>query len=184
MQSFASSLEHLGTDYVDSYVLHGPTTRRGLAAADRDVWQAMTELERAGRVRFLGVSNVGLDQLEALCELAGTAPAFVQNRCYASRGWDREIRRFSARHSIRYQAFSLLTANGAALRDPRVVRPARRIGATPEQVVFRFALDVGMLPLTGTSSEKHAVADLGVYDLPPLNDAEIEAIDGLGTPST
>lgn len=183
MQSFASSLEHLGTDYVDSYVLHGPTTRRGLAAVDREVWQAMTALHQAGQARLLGVSNVGLDQLEALCAFAGTAPAFVQNRCYASTGWDRAIRRFCARHSIRYQAFSLLTANGTALRDARVVRVSRRLGATPEQVVFRFALDVGMLPLTGTSSEKHAAQDLGVYDLPPLTDAEIEALDAFGAPS-
>jgi len=183
MQSFASSLEHLGTDYVDSYVLHGPTTRRGLAAEDREVWQAMTELHREGRTRLLGVSNVGLDQLELLCEVAGTAPAFVQNRCYASTGWDREIRRFCRSHAIRYQAFSLLTANGPALRDQRVVRPSRRIGATPEQVVFRFALDVGMLPLTGTSSAKHAAEDLRVYELPPLTDDEIDALDGFGAPS-
>jgi diketogulonate reductase-like aldo/keto reductase len=182
MQSFSSSLEHLRTTYIDSYVLHGPTTRHRLSPEDREVWQAMTELRRSGSVRLLGVSNVGLDQLEALVELDGAPPAFVQNRCYASTGWDREIRRFCSRHGVRYQGFSLLTANREVLKDPGIARIARRVGATPAGVVFRFALDVGMLPLTGTSSLAHGREALAIYDLPPLTDAEIESIERLGRP--
>src|SRR5688572_13626287 len=92
MQSYASSLEHLNTDYLDSFVLHGPSTRRGLAEEDWEVWRAMEELYCTGKVRFLGISNVQIDQLEELCERGAVTPSFVQNRCFASAGWDRELR--------------------------------------------------------------------------------------------
>src|ERR1700722_7597594 len=81
-QSFASSLAHLGTDRVDSYVLHGPSQRNGLGAADWAAWRAMEAIHEAGRVRFLAVSNVGVDQLQQLCREARVLPRFVQNRCY------------------------------------------------------------------------------------------------------
>src|SRR5688500_6764168 len=91
-QSFESSLKHLHTDYLDSYVLHGPHTRRGLIDADWEVWAAMEALLRAGKTRAIGISNVSAEQLTALCARAAVKPAFVQNRCYAVAGWDREVR--------------------------------------------------------------------------------------------
>src|SRR5262245_2146382 len=65
-QSFASSLEHLGTHVIDSYVLHGPTRRSGLTPADWEAWRAMEAIQESGRARLLGVSNVTLEQLERL----------------------------------------------------------------------------------------------------------------------
>jgi diketogulonate reductase-like aldo/keto reductase len=181
-QSFASSLEHLATDYLDSYVLHGPERGDRLTAADREVWHAMSELCRAGKLRLLGVSNVTLAQLAELWEHADVKPVFVQNRCYASTGWDRDVRGFCREHGLHYQGFSLLTANPHVLADAGVRRAAERLGATPSQVVFRFALEVGMITLTGTSSAEHAALDLGVYDLPALTEAERLYIEQLGAP--
>jgi diketogulonate reductase-like aldo/keto reductase len=102
-QSFASSLEHLQVDKVDSYVLHGPSQHYGLAPQDVEVWRAMEEIHAAGKTRFIGVSNVGFGQLDELCGLATTQPAFVQNRCYARTGWDREVRAFCRERGIVYQ---------------------------------------------------------------------------------
>jgi diketogulonate reductase-like aldo/keto reductase len=177
-QSFASSLEHLGTEVIDSYLLHGPSTRSGLAAADWEAWRAMETLHDGGRTRLLGVSNVSLDQLRGLCERARVLPRLVQNRCYASRGWDRDVRGFCAAHGLVYQGFSLLTANRDALTHPELVQIARRHGRTPAQVVFRFALDVGMIPLTGTTDAGHMRQDLDVFDL-RLDATEVERIDHL-----
>src|SRR5262249_17790269 len=56
-QSFASSLEHLGTEVVDSYLLHGPTQQSGLAPPDWEAWRAMEAIHQSGRARLLGVSN-------------------------------------------------------------------------------------------------------------------------------
>ena len=163
-QSFASSLEHLQIDTLDSYVLHGPSQRFGLSPSDLEVWRTMEELHAAGRTRLLGISNVGLDQLEALCARATTPPTFVQNRCFAQTGWDREVRAFCRERSIVYQGFSLLTANLAELRHPAFARLVARVGQTPAQVVFRFALQVGMQPLTGTTDPAHMREDLESYD--------------------
>jgi diketogulonate reductase-like aldo/keto reductase len=179
-QSFASSLEHLGTDVIDSYVLHGPSARAGLTAADWEAWRAMEAIHTSGRARLLGVSNVTLEQLRELCKGARVRPRFVQNRCYAVRGWDRAIREFCNTNSIVYQGFSLLTGNHAVVAHTEVTRIAAKHGRSPAQVVFRFALDVGMLPLTGTTSAEHMRADLDVFDfrLEPAEVALIERIAG------
>jgi diketogulonate reductase-like aldo/keto reductase len=177
-QSFASSLEHLHVETLDSYVLHGPSRRFGLAASDLQVWQAMEELHAAGKTRFLGVSNVGLDQLEELCARATTPPAFVQNRCFARSGWDREVRAFCRERGIVYQGFSLLTANQAELRHPAFEALVARVGRTPAQVVFRFALQVGMQPLTGTTDPGHMREDLQSFEF-ELSAADVRLVEGL-----
>jgi diketogulonate reductase-like aldo/keto reductase len=177
-QSLASSLEHLGTDCVDSYALHGPASGYGWSDADAEVWEAMAKERDAGRTRLLGVSNVSLRHLEEMVEVQAEAPAFVQNRCYARFGWDRDVRRFCNERKIIYQGFSLLTANEEVLRHPVITGLAGRAGATAAQIVFAFARAVGMLPLTGTSSAEHMTQDLASRSLELSPDA-VRAIEGL-----
>ena len=177
-QSFASSLEHLGASIIDSYLLHGPTQRSGLAAADWEAWRAMEALHDSGRARLLGVSNFALEQLQRLCEQARVPPRFVQNRCYASRGWDRAIREFCGARRMVYQGFSLLTANRDALAHPELARVARRHGRTVSQIVFRFALEVGMVALTGTAEAGHMREDLEAFAF-RLTPDEVERIERL-----
>ena len=163
-QSLASSLEHLRMSYIDSFILHGPSVRKGLTAADLDAWKAMESLHEEQQVGYLGVSNVSLEQLQTLCKVARIKPRFAQIRCYATRSWDRDIRDFCAVNDIIYQGFSLLTANRQVLNHADMKSIARRYGKTPAQVVFRFAIEVGMLPLTGTKSAVHMAEDLDVCD--------------------
>jgi diketogulonate reductase-like aldo/keto reductase len=177
-QSMASSLEHLGTNYVDSYVLHGPASGYGWTDVDSEVWEAMMKERDVGRTRFLGISNVSLQHLEQMAAIHPEAPAFVQNRCYARLGWDREVRRFCRERKIRYQGFSLLTANKEVLRHPLVNELAEIVNATPAQVVFSFAHSVGMLPLTGTSDAEHMKQDLASIGL-ALPAEAVEAIESL-----
>jgi diketogulonate reductase-like aldo/keto reductase len=177
-QSMASSLEHLGTDHIDSYLLHGPASGRGWSDADAEVWAAMIKQRDAGRTRLLGVSNVSLRHLEQMAMESVELPRFVQNRCFARLGWDREVRAFCAEHHIVYQAFSLLTANLEVLRHRVVAGIAARVGATTPQVVFRFARAVGMLPLTGTSDVEHMAQDLASRELSLLPD-EVAALESL-----
>ena len=180
-QSMSSSLEHLGTDYVDSFVLHGPSSGYGGDDADAEVWQAMNKERGAGRTRLLGVSNVSLRHLEQMVEVHSEAPAFVQNRCYARLGWDRDVRVFCRERNIVYQGFSLLTANLEVLRHPLIADLARRASATPAQVVFAFARAIGMLPLTGTSNAEHMKQDLASLGLVLSADA-VQAIEALAAP--
>ncbi len=177
-QSFARSLEHLGTERIDSYVLHGPTQRVGLSSADWEAWRAMESLYDSGKTRLLGVSNVSVEQLQVLCQQARVKPHFVQNRCYAVLGWDYHVRQFCAANGLVYQGFSLLTANREVLAFPEVARIAADYGRTAAQIVFRFALDVGMIPLTGTSSSEHMQQDLQVFDF-QLSHDEVALIERL-----
>jgi diketogulonate reductase-like aldo/keto reductase len=159
-QSFESSLTHLGTLYLDSYVLHAPFQRRGLGDADWEVWAAMEKLYQSGKTKMIGISNVAADQLAELCANASHKPMVVQNRCFAALGWDKQVRDICQAEGIIYQGFSLLTANRAVLVDPEIRAIARRLGAGIAQVIFRFAMQIGMLPLTGTTSEQHMKEDL------------------------
>jgi diketogulonate reductase-like aldo/keto reductase len=159
-QSLTRSLEHLGTDYVDSFVLHGPASGHGWSEADTEVWGAMKKERDAGRTRLLGVSNVLLEHLEEMEASGAELPGFVQNRCFARFGWDREVRKFCRQRNIVCQGFSLLTANPEVVQHPRFGDLATKLNATPAQLVFAFARTVGMLPLTGTSSAEHMRQDL------------------------
>lgn len=177
-QSFESSLDHLGVEYVDSYLLHGPSSRVGLTEKDWRVWDKMQELSRSGRTDAIGVSNVTADQLELLVDGADIAPAYVQNRCYARTGWDQRVREICEANGIGYQAFSLLTANTRELRTDEVVHIARGHDRTVPQIIFRFALHVGMIPLTGTTSQQHMQEDLAIDEF-ELDAGEVEAIEGI-----
>ncbi len=178
-QSFDSSLEHLRTDYIDSYVLHGPHSRWGLLEADWEVWAAIEALYHTGRIKVIGVSNVNALQLNELCDKASVKPMVVQNRCYAVLGWDKEVREVCRAHNIIYQGFSLLTANRDVLVDPETWAIAKRLGTGPQQVIFRFALQIGMLPLTGTTNEQHMKEDLQVENL-ELTPQEVLRIEAMG----
>ena len=177
VQSLASSLEHLGTDHVDSFVLHGPSSSEW-SEADAEVWEAMRRERDAGRTRRLGVSNVSLRHLEQMEASRAELPTFVQNRCFARFGWDREVRSFCREHSMVYQGFSLLTANPEVLQHPPFIDLARKLNATPEQVLFGFARATGILPLTGTSNPEHMRQDLDSLAL-TLPDEIVDAIESI-----
>ena len=179
-QSMSSSLEHLGTDYVNSYVLHGPSSGYGWSEADAEVWEAMRKERDLGRTRLLGVSNISLGHLQQLAAVHGELPAFVQNRCFARLGWDREIRLFCRERRIAYQGFSLLTANPEVLGHPLIIALAAHAGATPAQIVFAFARSVGVVPMTGTSNAEHMKQDLASrnFELPPDAVLGIECLVG------
>jgi diketogulonate reductase-like aldo/keto reductase len=178
-QSFESSLTHLGTDYLDSYLLHGPYSQRGLREEDWEVWAALEQIHQSGRAKLIGISNVTAGQLTRLCERAAVKPMAVQNRCYAALGWDRDVRTVCRTQGIVYEGFSLLTANQEILDHPSVLAAANRLGTGPLQVIFRFARQIGILPLTGTTSEQHMKEDLAIAGL-QLTDDEVRLIEGIG----
>lgn len=174
-QSFKSSLDHLQTDYVDSYVLHGPFGY-GIHQHDIDAWRAMEKIYQDKKTFHLGVSNVSLPQLEKIFEFAIVKPTFVQNRCYARKGWDREVRLFCRDHHIKYQGFSLLTANAVELSSEPVRKLAMKYEKTIPQITFRFAQQIGMLPITGTTNPDHMSQDLNIQSF-EMSMGELEIIE-------
>lgn len=179
-QSIESSFVHLHTDYLDSYVLHGPYSRTDLGAEDWEVWAAIEAFYQSGKARMIGISNVSAEQLSQLCKKAKHKPMVVQNRCYASMGWDENVRDICCAENIIYQGFSLLTANTGVISHPFVQSIAKRLGCKAIQVIFSFAIQVGMLPLSGTTDAEHMKEDLEAEKI-VLSEEEIDQIEKIAT---
>ena len=161
-QSCESSLRNLRTDYLDCLVLHSP-----LSGFDQtiEVWRAMEAEASAGHALSLGISNCyDLKSLEALYWNARIPPSVVQNRFYSDTGYDRDIRTFCRSQGLIYQSFWTLTANPHLLRHALVVGLAARYERTPEQILYRYLSQNGVVPLTGTRSLQHMRDDLAILD--------------------
>ena len=130
----------------------------------------------------MGVDQYRVRPVSGLCRHAVVPPSFVQNRCFARDGWNRGVRAFCREKGIVYQGFSLLTANVRDLQHPAFFRLVDRVGKTPAQVVFRFALQVGMLPLTGTTDSEHMREDLDSLGF-ELSEEDVRTIEGIADAS-
>jgi diketogulonate reductase-like aldo/keto reductase len=175
-QSFATSQRNLDTEYLDCLVLHSPLSR---PVRTDEVWRAMEMLVDAGGAQALGISNCyELGELERIHDMARIKPAVVQNRFYAETGYDQEIRAFCRERGISYQSFWTLTANPALLGADAISRLARAHKRTPPQILFRYLSQIGVTPLTGTTSIQHMREDLAIFDF-ELARSEIDAISAL-----
>ncbi len=175
-QSFAASLSNLRTDYLDCLFLHSP-----LASSEDTLqaWRAMESLVERGGVRQLGISNCyRLEQLRELCRSARIAPAVLQNRFYADTGYDVSLRAYCASEQIVYQSFWTLTANPQILADPTIESIGSTHARTPPQILFRYLMESGVVPLTGTRSREHMRDDLQIFEF-ELRQDERRAIDAL-----
>jgi diketogulonate reductase-like aldo/keto reductase len=106
-------------------------------------------------VGSLGISNVRVDQLAAILDGARIKPTFVQNRCFAAARWDEEVRVLCHAANVVYQGFSLISGNRNFLQTPYVQNIAKRYGKTAEQIIYRLAIQLGIVPLTGTANGAH-----------------------------
>jgi diketogulonate reductase-like aldo/keto reductase len=177
-QSFESSLQHLGVAHIDSYILHGPFTGYGISREDQEVWRAIESLQTSGKVKLIGVSNVSADQLKDLYDFATVKPSFAQIRTFAANAWESDTREFCNKHSIIFQGFSLLTANQRELQSDLIYNLAEKYQREISQIVFRFAKQLGVIPLTGTSDLNHMKIDLETDDF-ELTKAEIAQIENI-----
>lgn len=177
-QSFSSSLQHLGVEQIDSYLLHGPYSQSDISIIDQEVWRAMEALQTEGKIKFLGISNVSLEQLMELYSFAVVKPQFVQIRTYAARAWERDIREFCQEKNILFQGFSLLTANRTELQSELLQSLAKKYAREVSQILFGFSKQLGIIPLTGTSSLEHMKIDLQTDDF-ELTAFEVEQIENI-----
>lgn len=175
-QSFATSQKNLGTEYVDSLVLHSPLARWDHLLT---VWQAMEAIHDRGGARQLGISNCYDPALfQRLYQETRVKPSVLQNRFYADTGYDKELRAFCRERGIVFQSFWTLTANPQILRSRVVQELARTYRKTEAQIFFRYLTQTGIVPLTGTTSDQHMQEDLAIFDFEIAADAlpRIEAL--------
>jgi diketogulonate reductase-like aldo/keto reductase len=118
--------------------------------------------------------------LEELYDFAIVKPSFAQIRTYAVTAWEQDIRNFCKENNILFQGFSLLTANRNELRSELFQNLAKKYEREVTQIAFRFAKQIGMIPLTGTSNFEHMKADLDTENF-ELTNSEVDQIENLST---
>jgi diketogulonate reductase-like aldo/keto reductase len=175
-QSSQVSLNNLQTTYLDCLVLHSPLANQEQTL---EVWRAMEKLVINGGVKQLGISNCyDLKTLEDLYRAAEIKPSVIQNRFYSDTEYDRTIRDFCRDNGIIYQSFWTLTANPHILSDSTLQSLATKHQRSAAQVFFRYLTQIGIVPLTGTTSIIHMEQDLSVFEF-QLNPEECAAIGAL-----
>ncbi|MCQ8118073.1 aldo/keto reductase family protein [Methylomonas rosea] len=175
-QSFQLSLKNLHTDYLDGLVLHSPLADREQLM---EVWQALEVIQQSGAAKQLGISNCYDPALfEFLYENATVKPAVLQNRFYADTGYDKQLRAFCRQQQVVYQSFWTLTANPKILADSAVKALAEKYQRGSAQIFFRYLTQIGIVPLTGTTSAEHIREDLAIFEF-ELSSAECALVAAL-----
>lgn len=175
VRSFEHSLSRLGR--IDLYLIHWPNPRRGKYL---DTWRAMVDLQRDGRVRSIGVSNFTEQHLREAIDATGVVPAVNQIELHPHLPQKR-MRQVHAEHGIVTESWSPF-GEGRTFADPAVTGPATRYGKTPAQVVLRWHLQLGAVPLPKSGDAKRRQQNLEVFDF-SLTDDEVAAISALGRPA-
>lgn len=169
-----SSLEKLGTDYVDLYLIHWASPQRGKYL---ESWKALIELQEEGKARSIGVSNFPIPQLEEIIAETGVVPVMHQIELHPE-FQQSELRAYHADKGILTEAWSPLGQGGDILEDPVITAIARAHGVDAGQVLIAWHLAIGNVVIPKTVTPGRIVSNLAAAQL-ELTDEEVERIDGL-----
>jgi diketogulonate reductase-like aldo/keto reductase len=171
LRAFDASLERLGLDYVDLYLIHWP-----VGGKRRESWRALERIKADGRARAIGVSNFLVPHLEELLASASEPPAVDQIEIHPFLQ-HRETRAYCKKHGIVVEAYSPLT-RGHKLDHPVVVDVATRLQRTPAQVLLRWGVQHGLVELPKSTHEKRIAENAALFDF-TLDAAAMNALDAL-----
>lgn len=173
-QAFTHSAERLGLDYIDLLLIHWPLPQEGRYV---DAWRGMVKLLEDGKVRAIGLSNFKPAHIERIIEATGVTPHLnqVQLNPYIPRA---EERAFHAAHNIVTESWAPLAKANELLQEPAITRIAEQHVRTPAQVVLRWHLQLGLLPIPKTASPQRLLENIDVFDF-ELSEAEMSAIAAL-----
>lgn len=174
LAAFDASLERLGLDYVDLYLIHWPAPANDRYLAS---WEALEEIYASGRARAIGVSNFEPEYLDRILATGGTVPAVNQVELHPAFAQSR-VRAANAAHGIATEAWSPLAQGGAVLRDPAIEAIARRLDRTPAQVVLRWHVQQDRIAIPKSVTPARIRENLAIWDF-ELSPADLLAIDAL-----
>lgn len=175
-QSFKVSQNNLKTTYLDSLVLHSPLDSH---ENNMKVWRALEKIYKENGTKQIGISNCySLDVLKFIFNNSEIKPSVIQNRFYKDTDYDKELRKWCLDNEIIYQSFWTLTANPHILSSAEIKDLSRKFNKTNAQILFRYLTQIGVAPLTGTSSKTHMEEDLNIFDF-NLSTQDINLISSL-----
>ncbi|MCW2807105.1 MAG: aldo/keto reductase [Marmoricola sp.] len=175
--SVHGSLERLGLDYLDLHLIHWPNPSVGKYT---EAWQALVDLQKQGLVRSIGVSNFTENHLSRIIDATGVTPAVNQIELHP-RFPQPQMRQVHERLGIRTEAWSPMGKRQAPLEEPAVTRAAERLGVSPGQVILRWHVQLGSLPIPKSSSPDRQRQNLDLFGF-ELTDDEVADISALGDP--
>jgi diketogulonate reductase-like aldo/keto reductase len=175
--SVHGSLERLGLDYLDLHLIHWPNPSVGRYV---EAWRALVELREQGLVRSIGVSNFTPAHLEHVIDATGVTPAVNQIELHP-RFPQEEMRAVHERLGIRTQAWSPMGKRMAPLDEPAVTRAADRAGVTPGQVILRWHVQLGSLPIPKSANPQRQQQNLDIFGF-ELTEEELAGISSLAEP--
>jgi 2,5-diketo-D-gluconate reductase A len=174
-QAFEGTLEALGLDYVDLFLIHWPLEMRFNFVL---TWQTLAEFYHDGRARSIGVSNFTEHHLRRLFRESDEVPRPAVNQIEVHPYFTQnELRRFCGEHEIAVEAWSPI-AQGGVLDNPEVLEIARRVGKTPAQVVLRWHIEEGHIVFPKSVTPKRIRENIDIFDF-ELSGEEVETITAL-----
>lgn len=174
LRAFEESLERLGLDYVDLYLIHWPTPEFDNYV---DTYKALEQLYKDGRVKAIGVCNFEIEHLERLLAECDIPPVLNQVECHPYLAQN-ELKEFCAKHDIFVEAWSPLDQGGEVLTDETIQKIAEAKGKSPAQVVLRWHLQNGTIVIPKSVTPSRIEENFNVFDF-ELSEAEMNEINAL-----
>lgn len=173
--SAKESVQRLGLDHLDLYLIHWPNPDRGLYV---EAWQALVDLRKQGVVRSIGVSNFTAEHLDRIIAETGVTPVVNQIELHPAFPQE-QLRAANAERGIRTESWSPLGKREAPFSEPVVAAAAQSHGVTPAQVVLRWHVQLGSVPIPKSADPLRQQQNLDVFGF-ELTDDEMAAITALG----
>jgi 2,5-diketo-D-gluconate reductase A len=177
IRSVHGSLERLGLEYLDLHLIHWPNPGIDMYG---EAWQALVDLREQGLVRSIGVSNFTEAHLDRIIDATGVTPVVNQIELHP-RFPQEAMRRVHERLGVQTEAWSPMGKRRAPLEEPAVTEPAERLGVTAGQVILRWHVQVGSLPIPKSSSPERQRQNLDIFGF-ELTDDEVAGISALADP--
>lgn len=175
IRSVRESLDRLGVDHIDLHLIHWPNPSRGLYV---EAWRALVQLQKDGLVRSIGVSNFTEEHLVRIIDDTGVVPAVNQVELHP-RFPQAGMREVHERLGVRTEAWSPMGKRRAPLEEAAVTAAAAAHGVSPGQVILRWHVQLGSLPIPKSGDPRRQAANLDVFGF-ELTPEEMDAITALG----
>ncbi len=169
-QALEKSLHNLRMDYVDLYLIHWPVPQ------SLNTWKQFERFQEEGKCRSIGVSNFGISDLELLLERTEVAPAVNQVE-FSPFLYQKELLEYCNKHAILVEAYSPLT-RGRKLGEPLLLELAEKYGKTAAQLLIRWCLQHGTVPLPKSAHVERIEENADVFDF-SISAKDMKKMDGL-----